>query len=72
MRLTLKDLLEVCSPDWIQTDKKVINVNEKGIPDDLLTAPVKDITGFDDGLTIEVIHGSCPCTFLPTRKGRKK
>lgn len=52
--LKLKDVLGVCAPDWIVVGGKFINVNKKGIPEELLDTPIKEITGFDDGLTIEL------------------
>ena len=53
--LTLKDLLTVCRPDWIEVGSKYFEVRRHGIPGHLLTLSVKDITGFDDGLTIELV-----------------
>lgn len=52
--LTLKDLLAVCNPDWIVVEGEEIEVKKYGIPSWMLDCPVQDITGWDDGLTIEV------------------
>jgi hypothetical protein len=51
---TLKDILTVCNPDWIEIGRKIINVAKDGLPENLLDFPVKNITGWDDGLTIEL------------------
>ena len=72
MSPTLKDLLNVCKPDWIEIGRTIIDVNKKGIPDNLLNFPVKNITGFDDGLTIELEDGTSPCVCFPTRKESRK
>ena len=63
--LTLKDLLNVCKPDWLEIGKHHIHVAAYGIPEGLLNIPVENITGWDDGLTIELCDGSSPCTHLP-------
>ena len=52
--IKLKDLLTICSPDWIEVGRDVIEVRRHGIPDNLLDLPVKNITGWDDGLTVEL------------------
>ncbi len=58
--ITLRDLLTVCDPDWIDTGKKIIFVRDAGIPEELLPLLVKDITGWDDGLTVEVCASANP------------
>lgn len=63
--LTLKDLLTVCSPDFVVVGEHNIQVKEDGIPSWLLDFSVQEVTGWDDGLTIEVCEGSPPCTYLP-------
>lgn len=62
--ITLKDLLTLCNPDWIELGKNLINVREYGISEGLLDFQVKNITGWDDGLTIELEAGTSPCTCL--------
>lgn len=64
--MKLKDILSVCHPDWLQVDGRCINTDKVGgIPEKLLQVPVKEITGFDDGLTVELMTGSSPCKHLP-------
>lgn len=70
--LTLKDLLPVCHPDWLEIDHEVISTAKKSIPEETLDLEVKWISGFDDGLTVELFYGSSPCVDLPVGKGRKK
>lgn len=66
--ITLKQILTVCNPDWIvvcgKTIKKskTINTEKEGIPEGLLEFPVKEITGWDDGLTVELDTVIRPCT----------
>ena len=52
--ITLKELLalEVCHPDWIQVGRKILHTERAGIPEELLNFPVKELTGWDDGLTV--------------------
>lgn len=69
--ITLKDLLTVCDPDWIEIGTTTIEVRKEGIPEDLLDFPVENITGWDDGLTVTLCSGTSPCVCLPVRKGRK-
>lgn len=52
--IALKDLLTVCDPDWIDTGKECIHVRTTSIPEELLQLLVKDVTGWDDGLTVEL------------------
>ena len=52
--ITLEQLLEVCTPDWIEMGQDLIEVRRRGIPNELLRIPVKNITGWDDGLTVEL------------------
>lgn len=70
--LKLKDLLTVCHPDWIEIDHEVICTTTHGIKEEFLGMEVKWISGFDDGLTIELLEGGSPCEHLPVGKGRKK
>lgn len=64
--MTLKDILSVCHPDWLQVNGRCISIDKVGgIPQKLLQTPVKEITGFDDGLTVELMTGSSPCEHLP-------
>lgn len=63
--IKLKDLLDVCKPDWIDIGINRIYVKTDGISANLLEFPVKDITGWDGGLTIELHDGSSPCVDLP-------
>jgi hypothetical protein len=59
--LTLKDILTVCQPDWILVCGKTI-CTRQSIPEGLLDFPVKEITGWDDGLTVELNARIRPCT----------
>lgn len=73
--ITLKQLLEVCEPDWIDVGGKFINARKKGIPENLLDLPVKGITGWDDGLTVEVVDAittGSPCTDLSVADKRER
>lgn len=70
--LRLKDILGVCHPDWVYIGKSLVNANRDSIPEEALDMEVKEITGFDDGLTVELFYGSAPCVDLPVGKGRKK
>lgn len=69
--MKLKDLLSVCSPDWVIQGKRIIETRKKSVPDELLAAEVKEITGFDDGLTIELLTGGSPCKCLPVRRAER-
>ena len=60
--ITLKKLLEICHPDWIEVCGKIIRTEGKDIPENLLDFPVKNITGWDDGLTVELDAKIRPCT----------
>lgn len=60
MMITLRDLLTVCYPDWIEVGNKFIEVRIEGIHEELLPLAVKDITGWDDGLTVEVCASDKP------------
>lgn len=71
-KITLRDLLPVCHPDWLEIDHDIFSTTKHGIPEETLDMEVKEITGFDDGLTVELFTGSSPCTCLPTRKGSKE
>lgn len=62
--IKLKDILTVCKPDWIEIGKNHINVREDGISEGLLDFQVKNVTGWDDGLTVELEDGTSPCTCL--------
>ena len=70
-KITLRDILPVCNPDWIVVGRDVINTSECNIHEEVVNMEVKEITGFDDGLTVELFAGSSPCTHLPVGKGRK-
>ena len=63
--ITLKDLLTICKPDWVEIGGDTIQTEEYGIPEGLLDCPVEDITGWDDGLTVTLCDGTSPCTMLP-------
>lgn len=53
--IKLKHLLEICKPDWIVIEnRKIIETRKAAIPEALLDFPVKNIEGFDDGLTVEL------------------
>jgi hypothetical protein len=69
--LTLKDLLSVCAPDWIVVEGGSICVEKVGLPDALLDHPVERISGWDDGLTIELCNGSSPCVCLPVKHKKR-
>ena len=69
--LHLKDLLSVCVPDWLQIGRRVFRAEDHTLTEEVLNLQVKNITGWDDGLTVELFEGSSPCECLPVRKGRK-
>ena len=69
--MKLKDLLSVCSPDWLVIGKKTIDLSKEAITDEQLKLDVKEVTGWDDGLTIELFYGSSPCVDLPVGRGKK-
>lgn len=70
-KLLLIDILGVCNPDWIETRTETISTSKHGIPRKTLEMEVRRISGFDDGLTVELFTGSSPCECLPTGSYRK-
>lgn len=52
--LKLKDLLEVCTPDQIETKERIGFVFNSGVPKWMHDCPVTGIDGWDDGLTVSI------------------
>lgn len=52
--IMLKEIIKICSPDWIVVCGKQIRTETDEVPEALLDFPVKEITGWDDGLTVEL------------------
>lgn len=70
--IKLKQLLEVCNPDWLQIGGRCLDVNRiGGVPKKLGDVSVKEVTGWDDGLTVELMTGLTPCESLPVGDYRR-